>query len=73
MFKSDLLDSSKLTNLQLELLQLFPFNTSDEELMDIKKILSNYYADKAASEMDRLWDQNHWTNETMDRWLQEHK
>lgn len=66
-------EPTKLSNLQLELLKLFSFNTSEEEMADIKRILAKYYAEKATGEMDRLWNQKQWTNETMDLWLKEHK
>lgn len=29
-------------------------------------------ADKATKEMDRLWEEQHWTDETMNAWAQEH-
>lgn len=59
-----------LTNLQLELMKLFSLDLSDEELYDVRQILSNYFADKASNEMDRLWSENKWSNETMDNWLE---
>lgn len=58
-----------LTNLQLELLKIYSFNISDEQLSEIRQILTQYFADKATTEMDRLWDENGWTNETMNEWL----
>jgi len=58
-----------LTNLQLELLKIYSFNISDEQLSEIRQILTQYFADKATEEMDKLWDENGWTNETMDEWL----
>ena len=58
-----------LTNLQLELLKLFGMELSDEELLEVKRMLSKYFADKASDEMDRLWEKNNWTDETMDEWL----
>jgi len=58
-----------LTNLQLELLKIYSFNISDKQLSEIREILTQYFADKATAEMDRLWDENGWTNETMDKWL----
>jgi hypothetical protein len=59
-----------LTNLQLELMKLFSLDLSEEELNDVRQILSNYFANKASNEMDRLWDENNWSNETMDNWLE---
>jgi len=58
-----------LTNLQLELLKLFSMNLPEEELLEIRRILANYFAERASDEMDRLWEENKWTNETMDDWL----
>ena len=64
-------ESTKLSNLQLELLKLYARNVSDEELKDIRKMLAEYYARKADEEMDRLWKENGWTQETMEEWLKE--
>lgn len=61
--------NTPLTNLQLELLKIYSFNISDEQLSEIREILTQYFADKATTEMDRLWDENGWTNDTMDEWL----
>jgi len=60
-----------LTNLQLELLKLFSMNLPEEELLEIRRILANYFAERASDEMDRLWEENKWTNETMDDWLRD--
>ena len=61
----------KLSNLQLELLKVFSRNLSDSQLLEIKQILANYFAQKATEEMDRLWDEKGWTNETMEGFLKE--
>jgi predicted transcriptional regulator len=63
---------TKLSNLQLEVLKIFSRNISDEQLLEIKAILSAYFAEKATKEMDRLWDERGWTQETMQQWLKEH-
>ncbi len=60
-----------LTNLQLELLKLFSMNLPEEELLYIRRMLANYFAEKASNEMDRLWEENNWSNETMDKWLKD--
>ncbi len=62
----------KLTNLQIELLKLFQYNLPDKQLAEIKNILAKYFAKSATSEMDRLWDENGWDNETMKAWASEH-
>lgn len=58
-----------LTNLQLELLKLYSLDLSDQQLLDVKRVLAKYFADEASDEMDRLWDQKGWNNNTMDEWL----
>ncbi len=63
--------TTKLSNLQLELLKIFSFNVSEEQLDDIKKMLSQYFAEKASDEMDKLWEERGWNNDTMDKWLEE--
>lgn len=60
-----------LTNLQLELLKMFKYELSDNQMMEIKQLLAKYFASKASDEMDRLWEENEWTNDTMDDWTQE--
>lgn len=59
-----------LTNLQLELLRLFSFDLPDKDLIEIRRLIANYFAEKASDEMDRLWDERGWTDETMEIWLQ---
>jgi hypothetical protein len=64
--------SQKLTNLQLELVKLFSYKIAENQVLEIKQLLSNYFADKATEEMDRLWDENNWSEETMNEWSNEH-
>ncbi|MDX2304162.1 MAG: hypothetical protein NW226_15265 [Microscillaceae bacterium] len=61
--------STPLSNLQLELLKIYSFGISDHQLLEIKDILSQYFAEKATEEMDKIWDSKNWSNETMDNWL----
>ena len=58
-----------LTNLQYELLKFFQYDVQEQELMDIKQLLSEYFAKKAMDEMDKHWQENNLSNETMDAWL----
>ena len=67
-----MITTNKLTNLQLELLKVFSYQLHETQLKDIKKLLSEYFANKASDEMDNLWDENSWTNETMQEWSNEH-
>lgn len=63
---------NRLTNLQLELIKLFNYNLSQSQLLEVKELLSKYFADKATNEMDKIWEAKGLTNETMDSWLNEH-
>jgi hypothetical protein len=64
--------SYKLSNLQLELLKIFSRNISDEQLLEIRGILSRYFADKASDEFEKLAEEKGWTAETFRKWSQEH-
>lgn len=64
--------AQKLTNLQIELIRLFDYQVSDNQIIEIKDLLAKYFADVATSEMDKLWEENQWTNETMESWTNEH-
>lgn len=61
-----------LTNLQLELLKMFSIPLKEDQLKEIKALLSRYFAEKATEEMDALWDANNWSDEKMREWAQEH-
>jgi hypothetical protein len=59
------MQTQKLTNLQLELLKVFSYQLNQQQLNDIKNLLANYFAEQATQEMDKLWDENNWDNDTM--------
>lgn len=61
--------SSKLSNLQFELLELYTESVSEEELKDIKHLLSMYYAQKAIAAADRVWEEKQLSNVTMQQWM----
>lgn len=65
-------ESTKLSNLQLELLKLYARPISDEELKDIKRMLAEYFVKKMDEELDRQWGEKGWTQETMEEWKNEH-
>jgi hypothetical protein len=44
----------KLSNLQLELLKVFSYQLNNQQLVDIKKLFTNYFAEQATKEMDAL-------------------
>ena len=62
----------RLTNLQLELLKTFSYDLSEEQLLEIKNLLAKYFAQKATSEMDKFWEENDWSDETIEKLAEEH-
>ena len=64
--------TAKLTNVQLQLLKLFQYNLPETQLLEIKNILAKYFAQTATAEMDKLWEENNWSNGTMMEWVDEH-
>jgi len=63
--------SYPLSNVQIELMKLFSTNLSDIELAELKNVLAKFYADKATSEADRIWDEKDLTDQDMEKWLDE--
>lgn len=61
-----------LSNMQLELLKLFSRDIEEHELREIKQLIVKYLSNKLAAEMDKVWDEKGWTNETMDEFLNTH-
>lgn len=64
--------ANKLSNVQIELLKIFQYNLPEKQLIEIKNLLAKYFAKSATEEMDKLWDENGWSNETMKTWADEH-
>ena len=64
---------SPLTNLQQELIKLYSFDLPESDLLNIKRMLAKYFAQKAIAEADKVWDEKGYTNETMNEWLNSDK
>ncbi len=64
--------NDKLTNLQHELLKVFQYDLTEKQLLEIRQLLASYFAGKATSEMDRLWETNTWNEDLMKQWAKEH-
>jgi hypothetical protein len=61
-----------LTELQLELLKLFARDIEERDLIEIKKLFTQYFANKAMDTADKVWEQNKWTEQDEVRFLNEH-
>jgi hypothetical protein len=64
--------AAPLTNVQLELLKLFQYQVDENQILEIRDILSKYFAEKATKEIDKLWEENNWNNDKMESWANEH-
>ena len=64
--------TTKLSPLQLELLQMFKYNLPEEQLKEIKALLAEYFASNFTSEMDEFFSQKGLGEETIEKWAQEH-
>lgn len=64
--------AKNLSNLQLELLRVFNFDLSEEQLKEIRALLADYFANKVTSEMDALFEEKKWGEEKIEEWSKEH-
>jgi len=62
----------RLSNLQKELLKLYANNISDEDLLEIRLLLSQYFAKKATDAMDQFLDEHAIDEHTLTEWSHEH-
>ncbi|NHE59350.1 hypothetical protein [Cyclobacterium plantarum] len=60
-------EHTNLTNLQREMLGLFAREVSEEELQEIRDLLTSYFAEKAMDLSDRVWDEKGWTAEDAEK------
>jgi hypothetical protein len=57
------------SNVQLELLKVFAHNVSDSDLIELRRLLAQFFAKKAVNAADAAWDKNVWTDADVDRLL----
>jgi hypothetical protein len=59
------------SNIQLELLKLFPHNLNESDVKAIKKMLAKYFMEKAITEADKIAEEKGYTSEVLMSWLNE--
>ena len=57
---------------QIELLNAMAWLKTDEELFALRHAISEFFADRADQEMDRLWDEGILNGEIVEGWKNEH-
>jgi hypothetical protein len=60
-----------LSNLQLELLKLYANGVADEDLQEIKHLLSKYFLKKAINEATKVATEKNYNQTDFDNWLNE--
>jgi len=63
--------ASKLSTLQLELLKIYAFNPSEEELIEVKNILARYFAHRFTEKVAEAAESKGITDADLDNWLEE--
>lgn len=61
-----------LTNLQLHLVNTFRYDLPEEQLIEIKKLLANYFAEKVTLGVDAVFEKNGWGEEKLEEWSKAH-
>lgn len=60
-----------LTNVQVELLNTFAYQLPDDELSELKKVLTHFFAQRIRKRTDSIWQEKGYSEETMNNWLNE--
>lgn len=61
-----------LNPVQLEVLKLFRFTKTDEDLLELKAVLIEFLSKKTVSEADKVFDENDFTINDIEQWRKEH-
>jgi len=64
--------SGTLSNVQIELLKLYSTDLGQDDLMELRRLLANHFAQKAVNGADGIWNQKEMSDRTMEDWLNEH-
>lgn len=60
-----------LNDAQMSVLRLLGHMKTVEEVEELHKVISDYYARKIDEAMDQLWDSGEWSQERIDQTLKE--
>lgn len=60
-----------LSNVQEELLRLYATGIPDDQLVELKALISKFLFEKAVDRADKIWEERGYTKETINQWLNE--
>jgi hypothetical protein len=64
--------ASPLNPTQIEILKMFEFHKTEEDLQRFKRLLIDYLYQRAIDETDKVWSERGYTEKTMEEWKNEH-
>ncbi|GAB3916146.1 hypothetical protein [Larkinella terrae] len=65
------METQKLNALQLELLKVYSFQPSEEDLLAIRKMLAQYFSDKLLKKVQQSIEHQNISEQDLERWLNE--
>ncbi|WP_262248396.1 hypothetical protein [Parapedobacter soli] len=65
------MQAQKLSPLQLELLKVYSFQPKEEDLMAIKRLMAQYFADKLRANIGQAMQDKNLSEADLDKWIDE--
>lgn len=65
------METHKLNALQLELLKVYSFEPSEEELLAIRRMLAQFFSDKLTDKVQHSIEKQNLTEQNLEGWLNE--
>lgn len=66
------IQAKSFTPFQIEMLELVSRVSSEAEMKDIRRLLGQYFAQRAEDALDQLWDEGVLNEEVIEEWKNEH-
>lgn len=63
--------AQKLSPIQLELLKVYSFSPSNEDVLAIKEMLARYFSNKMINKIGQAVEENNISEEDLSNWLHE--
>ena len=58
-----------LTNMQLELLKMYSFQLSNDDLIEVRRMLAKFFYKKMVESANQDWEAKGYSTEIVDEWL----
>ena len=65
------MENQKLSSLQLDLLKIYSFQPSEEDLLAVRHLLANYFSGKLIGKIGQAVEEKQISEADLDRWLNE--